>query len=235
MAPQQSPAYAASPLGSFPELSQMYATNFSSPISDANTSAQANQDQVTVENAKRAEAAAKEAAAAFADKNKYTIQQRQDGGFGFYGPDGKEVSAAQYANNTGQKLTDVLKDSQNPIDIRYVQDQQNLTKYLQAKANSKFDKGQAKIAGQIEQDVHKSFGIHLGQQNPQQLIQMMQANYPTIYGANQNNQPGYSGASLAIPATSTAVGQLGGQSKVNKLNSRRGGSVNLNSANPTGG
>lgn len=210
----------------------MYATNFSSPLSDAKMGTQANQDQVSVENAKRAESAAKEAAAAFADKNKYTIQQRADGGFGFYGPDGKEVSAAQYANNTGQKLTDVLKDSQNPIDIRYNQDQTNLTNYLKAKANSKFDKAQAKIASQIESDVHGAYGINLSQQNPQQLIQMMQANYPTIYGANQNNAPGFSGAGLALPGTGTAVGQLGGQSKVNKLNRSSGGGFGYN---PTGG
>lgn len=207
MSPQQAPAYAASPLGSFPELSQMYATNFSTPISDANTSAQANQDQVTVANQKAAEAEAKANAAAFADKSKYTIQQRSDGGFGFYGPDGKEVTAAQYANNTGQKLTDVLKDSQNPIDLRYVQDQTNLTKYLQAKANSKFDPKQRAIAQQIEKQTHQAYGIHLGQQNPQQLIQYMQQNYPTIYGAHQDNSPGFSGTSTFLPGAGTAQAQ----------------------------
>lgn len=218
MAPQQAPAYAASPLGAFPELSQMYATNFSSPISNANASAQANQDQVTVENSKKAQAAAEAQAAAFGDKSKYTVQQRSDGGFGFYGPDGKEVSAAQYANNTGQKLTDVLKDSQNPIDVRYVQDQQNLTKYLQAKAQSKYDKGQAAIAKQIEQNVNKAHGINLGQQNPQNLIKLMQANYPTIYGSHQDNSPGFSGSGNFLPSPDTAKQQLGGQGVLNSLN-----------------
>lgn len=204
---QQSPSYAASPLGAFPELQQLYATNFSSPISNAQAGAQNQQDKVSVDNANQAAQNAKEQAAAFADKNKYTIQQRQDGGFGFYGPDGKEVSAAQYANNTGQKLTDVLKDSQNPIDVRYVQDQTNLTKYLQAKANSKFDPKQKAIAQQIEGQVNKAYGLNLGQQNPQQLIQMMQANYPTIYGANQNNAPGPSGPSTLLPSYGGAQAQ----------------------------
>lgn len=207
MAPQQTPSYAASPLGSFPELSQMYATNFSTPISDANAGALAQQDQVSVSNAKQAAADAQARAAAFADKSKYTVVQRSDGGFGFYGPDGKEVTAAQYANNTGQKLTDVLKDSQNPIDIRYIQDQQNLTKYLQAKANSKFDPKQKAIAQQIESQVNQAYGLNLGQQNPSQLIQLMQANYPTIYGPNQNNAPGYSGSSLAFPGYGSAQAQ----------------------------
>jgi hypothetical protein len=110
MQPQAAPDYAASPLGSFPELSQMYATSFSSPVSNARAGVEYSQDQTAVENAKKAAAEADARASAFADKNKYTVQQRSDGGFGFYGPDGKEVSAAQYANNTGQKLTDILKD-----------------------------------------------------------------------------------------------------------------------------
>jgi hypothetical protein len=207
MQPQAAPDYTASPLGSFPELSQMYATSFSSPVSNARAGVEYSQDQTAVENAKKAAAEADARASAFADKNKYTVQQRSDGGFGFYGPDGKEVSAAQYANNTGQKLTDILKDSQNPIDVRYIQDQQNLTKYLQAKSQSKFDPKQKAIADQIEQEVNKVHGINLGQQNPQQLIQTMQQNYPTIYGANQNNAPGFSGPSTFLPNTGGAQSQ----------------------------
>lgn len=207
MQPQQAPGYAASPLGSFPELSQMYATSFTTPPSNARTDVEYQQDQVSVENAKKAEAAAREAAAAASDPKNYTVQQRSDGGFGFYGPDGKEITAAQYANNTGKKLTDVLKDSQNPIDVRYVQDQKNLTKYLQAKSQSKFDPKQAAIAKQIESEVASVHKINLSQANPQQLIQAMQQNYPTIYGANQGNAPGFSGSNTFIPGTGGAQSQ----------------------------
>jgi hypothetical protein len=204
---QQAPDYAASPLGSFPELSQMYATSFSSPVSNARAGIEYQQDQVAVENAKKAEAAAKEAAAAASDPKNYKVQQRADGGFGFYGPDGKEITAAQYANNTGQKLTDVLKDSQNPIDVRYVQDQKNLTQYLQAKSQSKFDPKQAAIAKQIESQVSSTHKINLAKANPQQLIQLMQQNYPTIYGANQGNAPGFSKSSTFLPNPSGAQSQ----------------------------
>lgn len=214
MSPQAAPSYTASPLGNFPELAQAYATSFTSPPSNARTDVEYSQDQVSVENAKKAQAAAEQAAkdardraAAFSDAKNYTVQQRSDGGFGFYGPDGKEVSAAQYANNTGQKLTSVLKDSQNPIDIRYVQDQQNLTKYLQAKAQSRFDPKQAAIAKQIESEVASVHKINLSQANPQQLIQAMQQNYPTIYGANQGNAPGFSGPSTFLPNTGGAQSQ----------------------------
>lgn len=205
MAPQQAPAYAASPLGSFPELSQMYATNFSSPLSNAQASSQAQTDQVTVANQKTAEAEAKANAAAFADKSKYTIQQRSDGGFGFYGPDGKEVSAAQYANNTGQKLTDILKESSNPIDQRYVQDQNDLTAYFKAKAQSSFDKQSAATASKYEQLVKNQYGLSLNKLQPSQVISALQQNYPTIYGANQGNAPGFSGSNLFLP-TNRQVG-----------------------------
>lgn len=238
MQPQAPPSYAASPLGSFPELANMYASNFSSPLSNAQTDVQAQQDTVTVENQKRAaaaaEAAAKERADAFANKDKYTIQPRSDGGFGFYGPDGKEVSAAQYADNTKQKLTDVLKDSQNPIDIRYINDAKNLTSYLQARAQYNVDPNQQKIADAIEKQVNpiiqKNFGVNLHQANPQQLINFFQQNYPTIYGANQNNAPGFSGSSQFLPSPDNLYNQAGGQKKFN----RGTGSHNVNSANPTG-
>jgi hypothetical protein len=185
----------------------MYATSFSSPVSNARAGVEYSQDQTAVENAKKAAAEAEARAHAFQDAKNYTVQQRDDGGFGFYGPDGKEVSASQYANNTGQKLTDILKDSQNPIDIRYINDQKNLTKYLQAKSQSKFDPKQAAIAKQIESEVSSTHKINLSQANPQQLIQMMQQNYPTIYGANQNNAPGFSGSSTFLPDQSGAQSQ----------------------------
>jgi hypothetical protein len=207
MQPQAPPSYTASPLGSFPELAQAYATSFSSPVSNARLNVENQQDQTAVANAKVAQAEAEKRAAAFSDAKNYTVQQRSDGGFGFYGPDGKEVSAAQYANNTGQKLTDVLKDSQNPIDVRYIQDQQNLTKYLQAKSQSKFDPKQAAIAKQIENEVSSVHKINLAQANPQQLIQAMQQNYPSIYGAHQDNSPGFSGASTFLPNAGGAQSQ----------------------------
>ena len=224
MPPQQSPGYAASPLGSFPELSQMYATNFSSPISNASVQVQYAQDQTSVENAKRAASEAQARAAAFSDAKNYTIITTDGGGLKFYGPDGHQVTAAQYANNTGQKLTDVLKDSQDPIDIRYIQDQKNLTSYLQAKAQSKFDPKQSKIAQDIQNQVQQSYGINLAQQNPTKLIQLMQSNYPTIYGGHK---AGFSGPSQSIPTAQNLYQQAGGESAYSagvKLNQGQSGS-----------
>lgn len=226
MQPQQSPSYAASPLGNFPELSQMYATNFSSPLSGAQAGVDQAHDKVSVSNAAQAASDAQAQAAAFADKDKYTVQQLGDGGFDFFGPDGQKVTAAQYANNTGQKLTDVLKDSQNPIDIRYVQDQTNLTKYLQAKANSKFDPKQAAIAKQIEDETYKAYGLNLGQQNPKNLISLMQQNYPTIYGANKNNAPGFSGTSTFLPSAGGAQAQAEANNPLGFYQSQGGGGLN---------
>lgn len=242
MQPPAPPDYVASPLGSFPELAQMYSSSFSSPVSNAKTDAQYSQDQVTVENQRKAQAAAEAAARAradaYSDPSKYTVNQRDDGGFGFYDPEGKEITAAQYAANTHQKLTDILKESQNPIDIRYVQDQQNFTKYLQAKSQAKYDKGQAAIAKQIENDVNNAgfkwpdgSALKFPDANPIKFRDYMQSNYPTIYGANRNNAPGFSGSSTSLPGYDTAVNQLGGTKKVNKKTN----SSSSFGSNPTGG
>lgn len=207
-----------SPLGSFPELAKLYQSSFQLPLSNAQTGAQAQQDQVTVENAKKAQAEAEARSRAFSDPSKYTVVQRPDGGYGFYGPDGKEVTAAQYAAVAGKLPTDILKDSQNPIDQQYIQDSKNLSAYYKAKAQSKYDKGQAAIAKQIETQVKNAYGLDLAKTPHQQVLQAFYSNYPTVYGPNKNNAPGFSGSNLAIPGTGTAVGQLGGQSVVNSLN-----------------
>lgn len=185
----------------------MYATSFSSPVSNARAGVEYSQDQTAVENAKKAQAEAEARAAAFSKKENYTVQSRDDGGFGFYGPDGKEISASQYANNTGQKLTDILKDSQNPIDVRYIKDQKAMTDYLQAKAGSKFDPKQAAIAKQIEDQVKGAYGYDLHKADWRETLNLMQQNYPTIYGAHQDNSPGFSGSNTFLPPSAGAQSQ----------------------------
>lgn len=221
----------ASPLGNFPELAAMARSSFQLPLSNARAGAQANEDQTTVANQKAAAAAAEAAAkarqSAFADASKYRVIQKPDGGYAFYDPDGNPVTAQQYAQIAGKLPSDVLKDSQNPIDQQYIQDSKNLANYYKAKAQSSFDKGQAAVAKQIEQQVKKAYGINLANTPHQQILNQFYSNYPTVYGNNENNKPGFTGNNLFIPSRSTAVGQLGGQSRVNLLNQRIGGGKGL--------
>jgi hypothetical protein len=70
------------------------------------------------------------------DKKNYQKVKKADGGYAFYDPDGKEISASDYANATGTKPSEVLADSENPIDIGYRDDYNNLQDYIHAKINS---------------------------------------------------------------------------------------------------
>lgn len=189
-----------SPLGNFPELAAMYRSSFQTPLSNAITSSQAQADQTSVSNAKAAQSA-----------GNYQQVQRPDGGFGFYDPQGNEISAYQYASATGKAPTDVLKNSTNPIDIGYAKDFKDLQDYINLKLQSSKDTAAAQKAKAIEQDVQKTYKINIAKMTPAQLIQQFQSAYPTIYGANQSNAPGVPYGHTFIPqATNSFVQNSGG-------------------------
>jgi hypothetical protein len=171
-----------SPLGSFPELSQLYQSSFQLPQATGAANILTNQAQQQV-------AEAKAAAAAKKDKSKYQRVKKKDGGFAFYDPDGNEISAYDFANATDTNPTDALKDSENPIDIGYQQDYKNLQDYMSAKLNSKQDEESAKIAQDIEARVKEAHGIDLSSLNPQQLIDQFKQAYPTVYGGKKAGVP----------------------------------------------
>lgn len=189
-----------SPLGNFPELAAMYRSSFQSIPSNAQTQAQAVSDQNTV-------SAQNSAASA----GNYQQVARPDGGFGFYDPQGNEISAAQYAAATGKAPGDVLKNSTNPIDIGYQKDFKDLQQYINLKLQSGQDTAAAQKAKAIESNVQKSYGINIAKLTPNQLIQAFQYAYPTVYGANQNNAPGVPVGHTFIPqATNSFVQNAGG-------------------------
>jgi len=69
------------------------------------------------------------------DPQKYRRERKSDGGFAFYDPDGKEIGIDQYAQVTGMRLIDILKDSENPIDQEYISDYANMNDLAQAMYN----------------------------------------------------------------------------------------------------
>lgn len=189
----------ASPLGNFPELSQMYQSSFQLPLSNAQTSSQAQADQTSVSNAKSAQSA-----------SNYQVVQRPDGGYGFYDPSGKEISASDYAGATGKSVPDVLKNSTNPIDIGYQKDFKDLQDYINLKLQSSKDTAAAQKAKAIEQDVQKTYKINISKLTPSQLIQQFQAAYPTVYGRTNTGVP--AGHTFIPQATDSFVqnSQFGG-------------------------
>lgn len=171
-----------SPLGSFPELSQMYQSSFQLPQAAGAASALSGQAGLAVQ---EQEAAAK----AKTDKSKYQRIKKKDGGFAFYDGAGNELSAYDYANAVGAKPSEVLADSENPIDIGYQQDYKNLQDYMEAKFNAKGNATLATKAKEIEKAVKKNFGVDMAKMNPNALIERFKTAYPTVYGKNNKGVP----------------------------------------------
>jgi hypothetical protein len=172
----------ASPLGSFPELSRMYASSAQLPQATGAANILTNQATDIV---KQREAAA----SAKKSKAKYRRIKRSDGGFGFYDPDGNEISAHDYAAATDSTPSQVLSDSENPIDIGYQQDYKNLQEYINNKLNAKHDQEANDAAVATEQQVKKAYGVDLGKLTPSQLIDKFKEQYPTIYGRKNTGVP----------------------------------------------
>lgn len=183
----------ASPLGSFPELAKLYSTGPQLARLQLSTAAPNYNAGVSADNAKAAAAAAAQEAAdklkALNDPSKYTQVQKQDGGYAFYDPTGKEITAQQFAAIKNTSPDEVLKHSQNPIDIAYRNDFKNLQDYVNNKLRAPNNTKAADTAKLIEDQVHKQYGINLAKMSPQQLIQAFQQAYPTVYGGTRAGVP----------------------------------------------
>lgn len=167
-----------SPLGSFPELSQLYQSSFQLPQSSGAVNVLANQAQDVVSQQKAA-----------ASKSNYKKVKTERGGFKFYDPDGNEISANDYASIMGKKASEVLSDSEDPIDIGYLSDYKNLQDYMDAKFNSKGNSKAASKAKQIETMIKKNYGVDVGRMNPASLIDQFKSAYPTVYGRTGKGVP----------------------------------------------
>jgi oligoendopeptidase F len=63
-----------------------------------------------------------------ADPSKYSRAVNNSGGYDFYAPNGKKITAQDYASVTGKHVTDVIKGSQNTTDQNFLQDYQEVQK-----------------------------------------------------------------------------------------------------------
>ena len=112
------------------------------------------------------------------DPGKYTKQRKADGGFAFFDPDGKEIGIDRYAEMTGYRLADILKDSENPIDQEYINDYLNMNTLAQAMYNG-------------DQDTINSFmeqNPNLKGQKPESLMMELIKKYPHLYGKGSYQQ-----------------------------------------------
>lgn len=198
---QVNTAPGASPLGSFPELSKLYSTapelskiqlNSAAPNYNAGVDAAAEDAQRKADASAAAQKLKDEQ-----DPSKYKQVQTDDGGYKFYDPLGNEISASQFAAVNNTTPNEILKHSQNPIDVAFQQDFNQLQGYIRNKANSAKDPAAKSAAQAVETQVRKLYGIDLHQQNPAQVIAAFQAAYPTIYGGTT---AGKQGTSTLLPS-----------------------------------
>lgn len=167
-----------------PVIDNAYASRVRAPVVHAASVALANQSAMNLEEAKKAAAAAEKQKAALSDPRNFQKIPKSDGGFAFYDPAGKEISAHDYALVTGQPVSKVLADSENPIDVAFNNDYNNLQKYMQAWQN-----GDRKAIDSIQKQSPELAKIS----NPQDLIKRFYQAYPTVYGLGGFNGAGTAG------------------------------------------
>jgi hypothetical protein len=112
------------------------------------------------------------------DPSKYRRERKADGGYAFFAPDGKEIGIDQYAQVTGLRLADILKDSENPIDQEFVNDWSNMNSLMQSMYNG----DQSTIDAFVQQNPQ------LKDMKPQDLMTELIRKYPHLYGRGSYQQ-----------------------------------------------
>ena len=107
------------------------------------------------------------------DPSKYRAEKdREDGGFSFYDPDGNKIGIDRFSAVTGVDPATILKNSDNPFDLQYVNDYNNTRDLVTAIQNGDVDTINAFRAENAE----------LGQMKPEDLMRELIRKYPHIYG-----------------------------------------------------
>lgn len=162
----------ASPIGKFPELAKAYASSFEQPERQLSMAADEFNTGVTVENAKASASQKLQELRDQVDPSKYQVVRKADGGYDFFDPQGNQIDIATYSERTGARPVDVLKDSENPIDMQYLRDYDLLQDYIQAH----FDKDQAKVS-----EYQKNEPRLKQVKTPEELIELFKRSYRRYY------------------------------------------------------
>lgn len=112
------------------------------------------------------------------DPSKYERRRKEDGGFAFFDPTGKEIGIDTYAKRTGMRPAEILKDSDNPLDRQFVSDYNNMNELMQAAFNGDNDT----VNSILEEN-----GLDKGAK-PESYMQELVRKYPHIYGAGAYSQ-----------------------------------------------
>lgn len=117
------------------------------------------------------------------DITKYQRVKKANGGFDFYDPSGNKITAADYAAAAGTEVSDVLKGSENPNDLKYMQDAADLTDYIIASTTRKTSQEAQDRWDAINKQVEDKQGIQLWTMKPDEIINKFKQAYPSVYGS----------------------------------------------------
>lgn len=112
------------------------------------------------------------------DPGKYQRVRKDDGGFAFFDPSGKEIGIDTYTKRTGLRAAEVLKDSDNPLDRQYVNDYNNMNQLMNAAQN-----GDSNTVNTILEQNGLDKNL-----KPESYAQQLIAKYPHIYGIGSYDQ-----------------------------------------------
>ena len=129
-----------SPLGSFPELAQAYASSFAQGEGQLATAADRYNTDAAESNRKESIKARIQQLQNISNPDMYKKVKKADGGFDFFDPEGNQIDIATAATRTGRPAWEWIKDSENPIDIQYRNDYSNLQDFMNALASKNQDK-----------------------------------------------------------------------------------------------
>lgn len=113
------------------------------------------------------------------DPSKYQQVRKDDGGFAFFDPSGKEIDIDTYAKRTGQRRVDVLKDSENPLDQQFIDD------YMQMNdLNQKIWQNDTEEINNYKLQYPELFS-NGNNPTPEEINKKLLEKYPHIYGMGQ--------------------------------------------------
>lgn len=149
------------------------------------------------------------------DPSKYRKEIASDGGYEFFDPQGNKIDVKQYSAATGQHITDVLKNSQNPADTQFVTDYKNLQKLGGIMQNG--DKAALDKLYKAQPDLKKE----ISGKTYAQIVSDFRNYYPKFF----NQQPENQSQTQTVYGNKTpgSVDGSGGNGFVQKLMSLFGG------------
>lgn len=141
--------------------------------------------KIAQQNAEREAEARQRAEEAMNDPSKYQKVRKEDGGFDFYDPFGRQINAHTFALKTGKRHADILKDSENDLDKQFIQHWEQVEEL--AKVRIRRDDA-------AEQKLYKKYGIDKERQKVlksmpvDQLTDEFRKAYPNVFTSPQQGR-----------------------------------------------